>query len=368
LPWDYLTHFKEVLMKFVMLVFSLFLISHVRALEVDEKLTIRILKMSDSKKTLMINRGTEDGLVEGDHAKFVISSGIVARALCAKVSPTRSVWSVYRLVNADLVIPDAVMTLKITTPVKVTKDESQAIVKDDTPSQVGSGEIGIPLAEGAEDLTAADASSLEMKSSLEDESTKNLAERSKEVVGILNISGLTSNSKVETGDDSFTTSHAYHHIGLLGELYPQREREWYSKFSLVAGLNVMRLNAQAYNGATSSNDVTELIFGANWHPTKRSSEIMEFIPYLHFSMGLGSTKSSFSPGSRDVSDSVSNSGSTSSFSLGFGYKFYASNGLGARILLDYAMRTETFQEDVNTDKHNRVMAGPRFMLGLSYRF
>jgi len=29
-----------------------------------------ILKVSNSKKTVLINRGAEDGLVVGDHAKF----------------------------------------------------------------------------------------------------------------------------------------------------------------------------------------------------------------------------------------------------------------------------------------------------------
>ncbi len=64
-----------------------------QALEVDEKLTVRILKTSESKKTIMINRGTEDGLVEGDHAKFIVTAGIVARAVSVRVSPTRSLLS-----------------------------------------------------------------------------------------------------------------------------------------------------------------------------------------------------------------------------------------------------------------------------------
>ena len=99
------------------------------ALEVDEKLTVRILKTSESKKTIMINRGIEDGLAEGDHARFLVTAGIVARAVVVRVSPTRSVWSIYRLVNADFLVNDSVMTIKITPPVKVTKDESQMLVK-----------------------------------------------------------------------------------------------------------------------------------------------------------------------------------------------------------------------------------------------
>ena len=126
------------------------------ALEVDEKLTVRIIKTSESRKTVMINRGIEDGLAENDHARFIVTAGIVARAVCVKVSPTRSVWSVYRLVNADFILADSVMTLKITPPVKITKDESQTLVQEDTPSKpVGApSELGIPLAEEAQDINA----------------------------------------------------------------------------------------------------------------------------------------------------------------------------------------------------------------------
>lgn len=106
------------------------------ALEVDEKLTVRILRTSETRKTVMVNRGTEDGLVEGDHAKFIVTAGIVARAVCVKISPTRSVWSVYRLVNADFIVNDSVMTIKISPAVKITKDETQSLVQEDTPTKV----------------------------------------------------------------------------------------------------------------------------------------------------------------------------------------------------------------------------------------
>src|SRR5690606_11968702 len=116
------------------------------ALEVDEKLTVRILKTSDTRKTILINRGTEDGLVEGDHARFMVTAGIVARGMILRVSPTRSVWSIYRLVNADYIVNDSVMTLRITPPVKVTKDDSQTLVREDVPVRTtpDSPPVGIP--------------------------------------------------------------------------------------------------------------------------------------------------------------------------------------------------------------------------------
>jgi hypothetical protein len=357
-------------MKFLALVFLVFPLL-AWSLEVDEKLTVRIVKTSESRKTVMLNRGTEDGLVEGDHAKFIVTAGIVARGLIVKVSPTRSIWSIYRLVNADFIVNDAVMTIKMTPPVKITKDETQALVQEDTPSRAGKAptELGIPLAEGALDLTPAQEVEQDLKAATQGEAPITLVEKTREVIGVVNISGLTANSKTDAGDDSFNSSYSYHHIGLGGELYPQREREWYSKFSVMASINVMRLSSQAYNGASVTNDTTEVSIGANWHPTKLPSMVMDFIPYLSLSASMGTSKSTFAPGAENRGgSSFSSNGSTSGFSVGFGYKYYLSKGFGARILADYYLRGEKYKEDTLLNTHTRMIGGPRLMLGLSYRF
>jgi hypothetical protein len=344
------------------------------ALEVDEKLTVRVVKTSESRKTLMINRGSEDGLVEGDHAKFIVTAGIVARAVCIKVSPTRSVWSVYRLVNADFIANDAVMSIKISPPVKITKDETQAIVQEDTPTNVGTDDpskLGIPLADGALDAAAAgdNKDGKDDLGTLEDALPSVIPERNIEIFGILNISGLSATTKSETSD-TFKNSQAYHHIGLGGEWYAQREREWYSKFSLEGAVNFMRNSNQAYNGASSTNDVTEFSFGANWHPTTLPSQTMTFIPYLHFSFNVGSVKSTFKPGNENpTGPEGSANGGTQGFSFGLGYKFYTQKGFGARAIIDYYVRNEKYDEDdFSTDTYTKSVAGPRFMIGLGYRF
>src|SRR5574343_1885919 len=82
------------------------------ALEIDEKLTIRIIKLSESKKTILVNRGAEDGLVVGDQAKFIDQSGVVARGVVEKVSRTRSVWSIYSVINPSEMVPEKVLNIK----------------------------------------------------------------------------------------------------------------------------------------------------------------------------------------------------------------------------------------------------------------
>ncbi len=137
-----------------------FLFQSAYALEVDEKLTMRILKNTASRKTMLGNRGIEDGLKQGDHAKFFLSEGVIARGEVVKVSPTRSIWSLYRVSMADEIAPDKVVNLKITEPVELTYDPTRTIIKDDTPVSARVSDprqLGIPLADGADDLGDPDA-------------------------------------------------------------------------------------------------------------------------------------------------------------------------------------------------------------------
>lgn len=352
----------------IIFTFLMFMTFSAWGLEVDEKLTVRLLKVSETRKTIMVNRGTEDGLVEGDHARFIVTAGIVARAVCVKVSPSRSVWSIYRLVNADFIGPDAVMTLKITPPVKITKDETQAIVQEDIPSKA-TGEVtplGIPLAEGAQDLNQGDVDAAAELKALEDsDGPMSIVERSREIYTLLNISSLAASTKSDGDNGSFKSSQSYHHIGIGGELYAQNERQWYSTFSLMAAVNLMRLNNQSYNGIENTNEVTEFEVGTNWHPSKLPSAVHEFIPYFHLGFTFGSVKSSTEvPGG----ETISASGSSTGFSAGGGYKFYTARGYGARFLVDYYVRNESYGEDDLKASYTKTVGGPRVMLGFSYRF
>lgn len=339
------------------------------ALEVDEKLTVRVMKTSESRKTIMVNRGTEDGLVEGDHARFIVTAGVVARAVCVQVSPTRSVWSVYRLVNADLIVNDAVMTLKITPPVKLTKDESQTLVEEDTPTQVTNGptSLGIPLAEGAEDMTNTPSGAVDAAELAALEETT-IAQKNIEVFSNVNLSALTGKTTGASGIGAFTGSMNNFHVGLGGELYARKERDWYSRFSLLAGINLIRENAQSYEGTSVTNELTEVEFGTNWHPDKMPSLTSHFIPFLHFSFGIGRGKSTYKGGVSNVGAASNANSATTSFSLGYGYKYYTRAGVGFRAMIDYYQRAEKYKANESAQTFDRTVSGARIILGMSYRF
>ena len=99
----------------------------VLALEIDDTFLAKLLDTSASKRTVLINRGSELGLKLGDHAKISLPGHFVARAVVIKVAPTRSVWSVYRFLKKDKLIENTVYRLKIASPVKLTKDESKSL-------------------------------------------------------------------------------------------------------------------------------------------------------------------------------------------------------------------------------------------------
>lgn len=367
---------KQLLLSLLLLVIS----AGARALEVDERLTLRVLKTSDTRKTILINRGTEDGLVEGNHAKFFVSAGVVARGVCIKASPSRSVWSIYRLVNADFVLNDAVMNLKISPPVKITQDESKMVVEEDVPNTTGANPsndpatLGIPLAEGAQDLPPGVAPGTEMVSREELAALRALGpghirDRDFEIWTALHFSALSSKSSSSgngTGGGSYDGSETQTHFTLGGEIYSKQEREWWARFSTFGMVNFQRKGALSFQGNENDESVTEFGGGLNWHPWDVPSVINDFIPFFTASLAFGSAFSKIDTANSTTSREAR--GSTFSRALGVGFKFYTQQGFGARAILDYYMRDDKLKESEANITWNRSNVGPRLWVGLSYRW
>jgi hypothetical protein len=95
------------------MVMCLFVVSIVPAwgLDINEELTnIKILTVY-SQNTVVLNRGAEDGVAVGTHAKLRSSEGFAARGLCVKVGMLTSHWRLYRIVDSELVSKDFTYTL-----------------------------------------------------------------------------------------------------------------------------------------------------------------------------------------------------------------------------------------------------------------
>ena len=90
--------------KVICLLIVIFWVKIGKALEVDRTLRFSILNFSSSKKTLLLNKGKENGLKKGDQAKFFRNEkNIIARAVLLKASSGRSLWSVFRYRNRNII-------------------------------------------------------------------------------------------------------------------------------------------------------------------------------------------------------------------------------------------------------------------------
>lgn len=343
------------------------------ALEIDEKLTLRILKISSTKKTVLVNRGLEDGLVVGDHAKFFLTTGVVARGEVVKASPSRSIWAIYRLVDPDRIKNDIVMNLKISTPVKVTDDPTKSLAHERTGK--GSDKINIPLADGAQDLPGEinEEDQKDLATLEGDASPRVMYPSGKyigkmfEVWGLIHFNGLSVTSDLGTGGTN-TGKNSSMDFSLGGELYFEKVATWYHNITLSAHIHSGSDDSMSLEGDQVKSTVFEYGFGANYHFLGDPFALYRPILFAGANVAFGSTKDSVSINrTTTFTTSSSFNGSCTSYSLGVGAKYFTAQGLGMRAILDYYSRSESYSID-DGGSYSKVVTGPRIMAGVSYRF
>lgn len=386
------------------------LCTQLQALDINEKLTLRILRLSLTKKTVLINRGVEDGLAVGDHAKFYLTSGMIARGVVEKVSPSRSVWSIYRLIEPDQLIENKVINLKIATPVKVTIDESKMIAVEpiarvgrDIPLVRDTGVIDynpnqIPLSTRSivrdADMNAtqemAELAALrgnkkervigdtnrEIIRYQEDELTRSDLEivdpryrrrslRTYEVFGTGQFSNLstevvndvnTVNTNGESGGYDFT-------IGI--ESFWPKDGAWYDRVSVGGLLHFGSADTISVSGTQGENTLVAYGLLGRYYFYNHPLDIDQIIGYGGFSFGAGSVDD------RDDSSASGNfSGDATFYSVGGGIKYFWGR-FGFTSSLDYYARNEdyTITDSTNlTTTTNKYVRGIRALIGLMWKF
>lgn len=344
------------------------------ALEVDEKLTLRILKVSDSKKTILINRGIEDGLSVGDHAKFFLTSGVLARGVLVKASPSRSIWSLYRMIDEGKITTDLVMNLKIASAVKVTEDETKVV--HEAPKTIGGKIEGseIALAPGANDLE--DLSHEEQKDFEKLEAVpgqKPIHERPWEIFGMGHFDTLRAETTGRTADiqdanlgGSGDNKSWGATIGF--ERYALVRNMWYSNFSLYPFFHYAQEEITSLSGRSINQTLWEGGLGLNYHFYNYPNEMKKLIAYGTVAVGGGRIDESSLLVTNTATLDVIYQGVERFASLGAGAKFYFTNLFGARAVVDYYRRYETYNADSLGNSYERTTDGMRIYLGLSYRF
>lgn len=357
---------------------------YLHALEIDEKLTTRFLKVSRTKKTVLINRGLEDGLVVGDHAKFFLTTGVIARGVVVKASPTRTIWSIYRLVNDSRIIPDSVVNIKITSPTTITTDPTRSLYDNSNATMTAGTEVMTLRGDSrmpptgrvrtTENLTDDERQELDSLGTVDMagfpvvESPGMHNDKTLEAYGLIHFNSLS--ASVDEGDaGTFIGEDANIDFSLGIEKYFANQTGLLSKISFFALIHNSSNSITSAQGQTTQTSVFEYGIGAHFHYIAPALSYNRLIGFAGVSLGVGSVSDTIELLSNNSTQTANTlEGSSSFLSLATGIKYYTRNGFGARAVLDFYRRSESYQFDEGEDSFTKVVSGPRLLLGLSYRF
>ncbi len=343
------------------------------ALPIDSQLTIKILETTKSGKTIFLNRGSADGLNVGDHAKLFVTEAIVARAVLIKNNTQTSIWSVYRMVNPDLVINDAVLKLKITPEVKLSKNPYSMLARESiTGLNVlsGSGDDYSVYSDLLDDRDYSKTVGEEIVSKDAIRSPRlerNFKKRFLEIWSHIGFHYFT--SEVSSGDN-FSGTEFFSRISGGLEIYIGR---W---FSLAPQFTYMQDSVLTFDGSVTDSILYEYGGALNIYPFTSPHDAYKLIPYLHGGAAIGSIVDSLAPGTLGGATSTSStttdaSGTSFAYFAGLGLKYHFKSKLGVRMLLDVYRRLDTFSDlpaSVGMAEWERARIGPRISFGFSYRF
>lgn len=340
------------------------------ALSIDEKLTLRVLRTSDSKKTILTNRGLEDGLVVDTHAKFFLTEGVVARGVVVKASPSRAVWSIYRIVDSSALSSNTVMNIKISSALKLTEDPTQSVsISPQGPNAQITERVMAPVPDDESfNLTDSDREELEGfelsgSSSLGSSNISTpYSQRKWEAFGLVYLNSLSGTSE-SSNDDSTDVSQSHVAFSLGIERYFYDSDSFLKNFSIFGFFHSR--SGQTGDDLIIEGSWTEFGGGANYHFYGQPTRPQNLVGFLSASFGIGSVSASTTSSSGQ--DDQTLEGSNNFLSLGVGGKYGLSSGWGARALLDYYSSGESFSLE-GGDEITRSLSGPRIQLGISYRF
>lgn len=354
-----------------------FMVTSAYGLEIDEKLTTRFIKVSRTKKTVLLNRGLEDGIVVGDHAKFFLTTGVIARGVAVKASPTRSIWSVYRIINDEKIFPDKVVNIKITKPVNISDDPSKSLYDNANETMTAGTEVmalkGDPQRVRGEGLSNDEQQDLDSLGTVDMAAFPNVKQygvnpdRTLEGYGLVHFNSLS--SSVDEGDaGTFVGSDANIDFSLGLEKYFNRPKSFLGKVSFLALIHTSSNTITSAQGNQVQTSVTEYGVGVHFHYIAPTLSYGRLIGFSGISIGVGSASDTVEVLSNSSTQEGSTlEGSSNFLSLATGIKYYTESGLGMRAMLDFYRRTESYVFDDETN-FTKVVSGPRLLLGLGYRF
>ena len=342
-------------MKKLIIVTTLFLSLPAFALEIDETLTTRIMEVSATKKTILLNRGIEDGLVVGDHVKLFLTQGVIGRAVAVKASPQRSIWSVYRIVSPDKIVMDKVVKIKATPPINISDDQSRVIYPPQAHPNINALDINNGLsAEEKEEIESLGLSPEPHHDGIP-------KDRSFESWGMIHLNNFSSRT---TRRESSTLSDFNISLG-VEKYFDNGKKNPLKDISFSLFYHHAKNQTIALNGDSTGNLAHEFGAGISWHFLNPALSYQRPIAFVQGTYGVGIVED-FVQAYGD--ETTVTEGSDNFFSFGLGLKYYAWKGWGVRILGDYYYRDEHYSIKNGGPSENKQLQGLRFMIGLAWRF
>ena len=339
-------------MKIIIVIATVFFSTNVLSLEIDEKLTTRIMEVSATKKTILLNRGLEDGLMVGEHAKLFLTDGMIARAVVVKASPSRSIWSIYRLISPDRIVADKVVNIKMTSPLNITDDPSRPL----HPIPVHPNVNALDQMAHAE---REDFRSLDFAATLGHDGIPK--DRTFEAWGMIHLNNFSGNT---SKNRQSTLSGLNLSLG-IEKYFKSKKKSALDRLSLSLFYHHASNMTASINGDSTGNVAHEFGVGASWHFLSPPLSYHRPIPFVQGTYGVGMVE--------DIvrnydSEEIVWEGIDNFFSIGAGLKYFAVKGWGMRILGDFYYRNEHYTIENSNQKESKQLRGMRFMLGLAWRF
>ncbi len=333
--------------KILLILFFLLFYQQSFSLPTDKKISANIISISSTKHTIMLNRGLSSAIVAGDHVKLIVDGTLIGRAIAVQVTPSRSIWSIYNFYKKELLIKNLSITIKMSTPVKLTSDKTKTysypefILSDQKKheeSLINSKEVFELSKEMAPRCDSPGSTLLLNTGGV-------FSNKNWDIFGF--VSFLSSNLKSETSSNSSLTFNIY---GGIEKYLPTISKNISVHLSLM----------ENYSKKADHVNIFEILAGVNWHFLNAPDFYNLPIFYVHTHIGMGNH-------STTNSSSTNLSGSSNSIALGIGYKYYLANSFGFRIQLSYQVRNVTYpiQDSVNLN-FSEGSIEPLF--GLSYRY
>lgn len=336
--------------------------------------------MSSRKKTLLINRGIEDGLVIGDHAHFFIPEGIIARGVIIKVSPTRSVWSIYRIVNPEYLKDEEVLNLKITKPMKLSNDPTRQVWQGEKAMTVrAQPHQKVPLAQGASDLDEKELSTDDPELNELLQGQEKINPKKYEIFAGIHFSNQSGKATPDTaGGAEYSGAEQSMQILLGGEFYFIKPNHWLSYLSFGAFVSINGQKAFGQRGSQVGTSFTDLGVTLSLYPFKAKPwHVGKFIPFASFGVAARKASDSFAPGNEVTTtlggiagqpDSFSGSGAGTAMFFGLGLKTYLTSTWGMKVFFAYESSSVKYGADTANVVWSRNSSGLKVITAISFRF